>query len=272
MTIGVDEFFNLLTDEVKQNESLQGYYKFKDNEDSSFYFRKAYFCQRLEYIANEITNKDDLIWDCGCGYGTTAIFLALNGFKVFGSTLEFYYEQIETRLEYWSKFGDLSQLHFSYENIFDDKIPPNTYNVIIGQDTFHHLEPINEAVSIFSKVLKPNGKIIAIEENGLNIIQNLKLYLQRGNKRIIKIYDEKLGKEILLGNENIRGLKKWKQVFGEYNLNIDEKSIHYVRFFPPFGISKKNYSNIIEKEQYLWKTNSFLKNRLFFGLNFVVRN
>jgi len=271
MNISVEEFFGLLLKEINENEALQGYYRFKDIDSSNFYFRKAYFCQRLQYIADNISNSDELIWDCGCGYGTTAIFLALNGYTVYGSTLEFYFDQIDTRLKYWQQFGNLSNLTFNYENIFDDKIPAETYNVVIAQDTLHHLEPLNKAVSIFNKVLKPQGKLIAIEENGSNIIQNLKLYKQRGNKRIITIYDEKLGKDILLGNENIRSLKGWKKAFNEYSLSVDDKSVQYVRLFPPNFIKKSNYLVVVEKEQRLWKKNNLLKNRFFFGLNFVVK-
>jgi len=271
MKITVEEFFGLLVAEVRENASLQGYYKFKDSDSSSFYFRKSYFCQRLEYIKNYITENDKLIWDCGCGYGTTAIFLALNGYTVYGSTLEFYYGQIENRLKYWSKFGNLSKLSFGYENIFDNKMPQNTYDIIIGQDTFHHLEPLNDAISIFSKVLKPDGKIIAIEENGMNIIQNLKLYLRRGNKRIITIYDETLKKEILLGNENIRGIKQWQKEFNQYELYIENSSIQYVRLFPPIFISEKSYLKMINHEQQFWKSSRLLRNRFFFGLNFIVK-
>lgn len=272
MGISVEDFFELLVAEVNENVALQDYYKFKDKDDSSFYFRKAYYCQRLQYIADQMDDSSKLIWDCGCGYGTTAIYLALNGYTVFGSTLEFYFEEIEERLTYWSKQGDLSRLSFNYENIFDDAIAADTYDVIIAQDTLHHLEPLNQAIEILGKVLKPNGKIIAIEENGNNLVQNFKLYLQRGNKRIITIYDEKLQKEILLGNENIKGLEKWQKAFDNGGLKVSEDSVSYLRLYPPNFFVKDKYETLIQKEQKIWKSNALLKNRFFFGLNFVVKN
>jgi hypothetical protein len=58
---------------------------------ASFEFRKSYVTQRLHYILDHLPTPDAAIWDCGCGYGTTAIFLALNGYKVHGTTLEFYF-------------------------------------------------------------------------------------------------------------------------------------------------------------------------------------
>ena len=43
----VDAFFELFLEELKQNNTLQTYYKFL-NDSSGFYFRKAYFVQRLQ--------------------------------------------------------------------------------------------------------------------------------------------------------------------------------------------------------------------------------
>lgn len=270
MGITVEKFYNLLLDEITSSNELKRYYRFWDKSDKSYYFRKAYYCQRLQYIYSNVGSTDNLIWDCGCGYGTTAIFLALNGYNVYGSTLEYYYEHIEKRLQYWKEFGDIDKLSFSYENLFDERKDSNIYNVIIAQDTLHHLEPLGDAIGILSNALKTGGKLIAIEENGSNIIQNIKLYKQRGNKKIIKVYDEKLGKEILLGNENIKTEKEWFDCFTKEGLRFNTDSVQYVRIYPPGFIRKDNYDNIIEKEQRLWKSNAFFKKYFFFGLNFLV--
>lgn len=264
----VEEFFDIFLIELKENPELQDYYKFLGNS-SSFGFRKAYFIQRLQYIANHIDKKDVAIWDCGCGFGTTCLFLAMNGIKSFGSTLEFYYKQIEKRKDFWSKYGDTSLFTASYENIFDNYPQKESLDYIILQDTLHHLEPIADALKIFDTVLRKDGKIILIEENGNNIIQNTKLFLRRGNKRVISIWDEKLQKNILLGNENIRSLKKWEKLFNTQNFNIEQSNVEYIRFyFPQFF--NENISEIIEKEQRIWKKYNFLKEYFFFGLNFIV--
>src|SRR5688500_1089112 len=114
----VEKFFELFLKELEQNPNLRSYYKFL-NSPSSFEFRKAYFCQRLQYILDNMGDRSQAIWDCGCGYGTTDIFLALNGYKVFGSTLEFYYREIPPRLEYWKQHGYTGGFTFEYENLFD---------------------------------------------------------------------------------------------------------------------------------------------------------
>jgi SAM-dependent methyltransferase len=267
--IEVEEFFELFEKELQEAPYLHSYYKFH-TRDKSYSFRKAYFIQRLQYVADHINDVDAKVWDCGCGYGTTAIFLALNGVHVYGTTLEFYYEHIAKRVEFWKQYGNLDTLKFSYENLFDTQIPPSSYDIIIAQDTLHHLEPFNEAAKILVNTLTENGKIIAIEENGNNIVQNLKLYKQRGNKRIITIYDEVLKKDILLGNENIRSIKKWNVEFAKVNCSIDPNSIEYIRLFPPAYFENKDIKAVIEKEQQIQKKNGLLRKYFLFGTNFIV--
>ena len=264
----VDDFFKLLLDELKINQQLVSYYKFLENP-ASFEFRKSYVIQRLHYIQDHLPNREAAIWDCGCGYGTTAIFLALNGYKVHGTTLEFYFQHIPERLRYWSQFGDVSGFTYSYENLFDSPPPSASYDHIIIQDTLHHLEPLQDALRIFHEALRPAGNLIIVEENGGNVVQNLKLYLRRGNKRIITIYDEQLKKNILLGNENIRDLATWRRELARQGLHIPNQQVQYIRLFPPFMFKSDNVPQVVARENRLWRTNSLLKEKLFFGLNFT---
>ena len=265
----VEEFFEIFLQELKINEDLRAYYKFLNN-NSSFGFRKAYFIQRLQFVADQIKNKEASVWDCGCGFGTTALFLAMNGIASTGSTLEFYYEQIENRKNYWRKYGNVDLFTANYENIFDKQPAPDSFDYVILQDTLHHLEPIHEALNLLQKVLKPNGKLIAVEANGNCIYENVRLFLMRGNKKVVEMWDETLQKNILLGNENIRSLKKWKSEIAKHNLKIDDEKTQYIRFYMPFSYSENNMNALIEKEQRLWRKNNFLKQYFFFGLNFVV--
>jgi 2-polyprenyl-3-methyl-5-hydroxy-6-metoxy-1,4-benzoquinol methylase len=265
----VEEFFNFLLEELQQRPQLRGYYRFL-NDPSLLDFRKAYFCQRLQYIYDHIPkDKTVKIFDIGCGYGTTAIFLVLNGYKVAGGTIEYYFEQIEARKEYWSKFGSLNNLEIRYENFYENPLLKNNYDVVIAQDVLHHLEPINEALKIISESLVQGGKLIACEENGNNILNRIRLFLKRGNKKVIEINDEKLGKKILMGNENIQNQKKWTSKISASGLLMNEESIQYIRLFFPAKYKNKNYSEIIKREQQIWPKHSFVKNYLFHGLNFV---
>jgi SAM-dependent methyltransferase len=264
----IGQFFELLLKEIEINKSLQNLYRFlKDKK--SFYFRKAYFIQRLEYIKNNIENKDSSVWDCGCGYGTTGIFLALNGFSVFGTTVEYFYDHIPARFEYWKEFGDISSFRVNYQNLFDPPFYNNRFDYVIAQDVLHHLEPNDQALQILRDSMKDSGFLIVCDENGNNVINNFKLFLKRGNKRIIDIYDEKLNKWIKLGNENIQSLTSWKNKFKKAGLEINDKSIEYIRFFPPLFFNKDNYGRLLERESRIWKKNKTLRELLFFGINFT---
>ncbi len=270
------EFFELFLEELKTRDELRGYYKFHE-DPAKLAFRRAYFCQRLQYIADRFQSfaAADLpnlkVWDCGCGYATTQIFLALNGIPSRGSTLEFYFREIPSRLDYWSKYGDMSLVKASYENIFDAEAKADSEDVIIVQDTLHHLEPLQDSLNIFHRMLRPGGQLIAVEENGNNIVQRLKLYRQRGNRRIIEFYDEKLGRMVTMGNENIRKYGLWQAEFAKAGFEMDAGSLNYVRFFPPSFFQKNKSEALVEREQRLWQKFPLLREYFFFGVNFVAK-
>jgi 2-polyprenyl-3-methyl-5-hydroxy-6-metoxy-1,4-benzoquinol methylase len=269
LPVSVEHFFSLLLDELRENENLRGYYRFL-NDEKSFHFRKAYYIQRLNFIANSIPkDKSAKIFDVGCGYGTTAFFLALNGYKVEGNTIEYYLKELPRRIEYWSRYGDLSGMSVSHEDLFEYQWKKNYYDAIISQDVLHHIEPIEKGLDILSESLVPGGRLIVCEENGKNLINNLRLFLSRGNKRVITIHDEKLGKNILLGNENVRSLKKWTALLAKSNLKIDSNSLHYIRLYLPFMINGDNVERRTEKEQRYWVRKKLVRDYAFHGLNFV---
>jgi SAM-dependent methyltransferase len=266
----IDRFIAILEEELHENADLRKYYRFLNNKNL-YLFRKAYFQQRLEYIARIVGNKDAAIWDCGCGYGTTGFYLALNGYKVYGTTIEYYIDLIGERQKFWEKHGDMNRFIIEYQNIFRDPPAPQSYDYIILQDVLHHLEPLDEALRILHDSLKPGGRLVCVEENGNNIIQSFKLFLKRGNRRIITISDHQSGEEILLGNENIRSLSKWNKEFKKHHLVVDEKSQEYIRLLPPFFFNRRNFQRIISFEQNTWKQFPLLKEYFYSGVNFTAR-
>lgn len=274
--MSVEQFFELFLEELTSHGKLREYYKFHD-DPAKLPFRKAYFCQRLQYVLDQITSQSPAnsqtpnIWDCGSGYSTTQLFLAMNGITTFGNTLEFYYKEIPQRLAFWSKFGDTSLVRTSYTDVFDAKIPDNSVDIVIVQDTLHHLEPLQHSLKIFFKALKPGGKLIAIEENGNNLIQRIKLYRQRGNKRIIDYYDEGLGRTVTMGNENIRSYAIWRSEFIKAGFDMEEDKLHYVRLFPPSFFQKRKPLEVQKREQELWQRYGLLREYFFFGVNFVAK-
>jgi len=157
-----------------------------------------------------------------------------------------------------------------YANVFDNSLKENDFDHIIVQDTLHHIEPLQEALHIFHRVLKPNGQLIVVEENGNNIIGNLKLFKQRGNKRIITIWDERLQKEILLGNENVRSWKSWKREFEQAGFSCEDVAPEYIRFYYPFFYRNRSAETMIAKENILQKKR-WIREYFFFGINFSIK-
>lgn len=267
--INVEQFFTLFLKELEVAPAMRGYYKFLNNK-TSFEFRKAYFIQRLQYIIDQIKDKNAAIWDCGCGYGTTALFLAMNGFRVYGTTLEFYFDEIERRKNYWKQYGDTDLFTVDYANVFDQKNKDNCFDYIILQDTLHHIEPLQDALQIFNNMLNPNGQLVVAEVNGNNIVSNFRFFLQRGNKRITTIWDDRLKKNILFGNENVRNWKKWKQELKQAGFNCEAIHPEYIRFYYPFCYNKRSAYEMIEKENTI-RNKRLIREYFFFGINFSVQ-
>ena len=266
--MGVEEFLELFIKELEINNDLRTYYRLLNNKNRLLW-RKAYLEQRLEYVYSHLGSPSGKIWDVGCGYATTSIFLALNGYQVLGNTLEFYYDKIGSRLDYWSRFGNLNELRIEYANLFDMPVAMQQFDAIIAQDTLHHLEPVQEAMDIFRDSLKPGGRLIVTEENGNNIFISLKNFSIRGFNRVDNHYDERLQKNILFGNENARSMQAWNEILKLGGFTMVEKDMEYIRFFPPCCFAPENYIEMIEKERKTGKNLKLLRELLFFGINFT---
>lgn len=264
----VEEFFDLFIRELEVNKNLGHYYRLL-NSNLSFPFRKAYLHQRLLFVDRTVSKPGSDIWDIGCGYGTTAFYLTLNGHKVTGTTLEYYYEQIQHRIEYWSRFGNLDKLNIVYQDLFDTDYPAGSFDAVIVQDTLHHLEPLEKALQMIATALAEDGKLVVSEENGQNLFISIKNYIKRGNRRIIEYHDEKLQKSLLLGNENVRAYACWQEELKKAGLLIDDSHTEFIRFFPPLLMRNGNYQKVIDREQTLWRKNAWLKKYFFFGINFT---
>ena len=268
--MNVEEFLDLFIRELSLNTKLRNYYRLVDSS-FSFHFRKAYLHQRLSYVDRSVTKPYSAIWDIGCGYANTALYLTLKGHTVTGTTLEYYYDQLQSRLDYWSRFGNLDKLNIAYQDLFDTRFPAGSFDYIITQDTLHHLEPIDKALQFIESALAKSGQLIVSEENGRNLFIRSKNFLKRGNKRIIEYHDPKLNKSLLLGNENVRSYEDWKNELNKAGLSIDDRHTEFIRLYPPFLIRSGNYLTRIKQEQECWNKNVWLKDYFFFGINFIAK-
>ncbi|MEG1497986.1 MAG: class I SAM-dependent methyltransferase [Bacteroidales bacterium] len=275
MILSIDTFFELLSEEISINKELRSYHKFCENTSATRNaFRKAYFIQRLAYLRQclEKLPNQAQIWDVGCGYGSESIFMALllPNAQVFGSTLEYYYELLPQRLDFWKQKGfDLSNLTFEYQNLFDCQPSQKRFDLIFAQDTLHHVEPITKALIHLQNCLNPTGKMVVCEENGSNLINTLVHFRQRGFKRVGTYYDKQKDINIPFGNENTRSLEHWEKLLLESAWKIDPNSVEYIRFYFPRFYRKYSLNEIIAKEQKLWPNHYIFRKYFFFGINFT---
>jgi SAM-dependent methyltransferase len=267
----IPTFLEFFVRELEKNPELHAYYRLLER-NGKFHWRKAYLEQRLEYVNNHLGITSGRIWDVGCGYATTSIFLALNGYDILGNTLEFYYDKIARRLDYWSQFGKLDNLKIEYANVFDMPVAPGQFDVIIAQDTLHHLEPVQEAMDRFRNALKHGGRLVVTEENGNCVFIFLKNFSKRGFKRVTDYYDERLGKNIRFGNENARSLHTWRKILERSGLRLMEQESERVRLLPPWCFNQENYRQQILWEKKAGKVIPGLQEILFFGINFTAVN
>ncbi len=96
-----------------------------------------------------------------------------------------------------------------------------------------------------------------------------KFRIKDWGKKRISLYDEKLNKNITLGNENIRSLKTWKKILASAGFKIREPAVEYIRFIPPPFIKETNEEDLIQKERQIAKKFGFLKAYFYFGINFT---
>jgi len=270
MKMTTDNFIQLFLQELNENQHLYPYYKLNCGSSAQKEFRKAYFLQRLHFIEKQVEKEENVaVLDCGCGYGTTAFFLGLNGIHVIGTTLEFYYEQIDNRKKYWRNFGNIDHVTFEYQNILESNFKENSFDYIILQDTLHHIEPVKDAIRIFFTLLKKGGKLILAEENGACWAKQAILFAKRRNKRIIEYYDTKLQKTILFGNENIRCVQEWVKLFEDEGFKNISQETNYIRYCFPNAYKNKKMEEVVCKEQKIAQKYAWLRKRFFFGINMV---
>jgi SAM-dependent methyltransferase len=267
----VQTFLELFIKELEINPDLRPYYRLLER-NGRFYWRRAYLEQRLEYVMSHLGIASGRIWDAGCGFATTSIFLALNGYEVMGNTIEFYYDYIGRRLDYWSRFGNLGNLRIEHADLFDRPFGAQQFDAVVAQDVLHHLEPVHEAIGVLRDSLIPGGRLVVIEENGNSVFIALKNFIIRGFNRETASYDERLQKRIVMGNENPRSLRAWKEILNHNGLTIVDQENEYLRILPPCFFTQKNYLRMAQNERNAGKRIPLLREISFFGINFTAIN
>lgn len=129
----------------------------------------------------EIGSKEILVLDAGCGPGTYGMILAKEHFDVVGVdiskiAIEKAKERAVSRdLSFYPIEGDLEHLPFK-DAVFD--------LVFLGW-TLHHFPSLEGICSELCRVLKPGGKIAAVEPNEANLAMKLSRFIEDSLSPII---------------------------------------------------------------------------------------
>ena len=102
---------------------------------------------------------DTRVLDLGCGYGSTARYLAANfGCPVTGANIS--EKELDLARQRASEGGLTHLLRFEYEDFHSLACPEASYDVVWSQEAFLHAADKNAVLSECRRVLKPGGSLI----------------------------------------------------------------------------------------------------------------
>lgn len=111
------------------------------------------------------TNGAQLLLDAGFGTGGWAVRLAKKGYNVIGVDIS--RKMLKSaksrcnsdKIDFHPILSDLERLPFKSD----------TFNVCFGAFILHHFRNLKFLITELSRIMKPNGKTLFLEPNGLNI-------------------------------------------------------------------------------------------------------
>jgi tocopherol O-methyltransferase len=109
----------------------------------------------------QITEKDSVI-DFGCGYGMSAVWLALNrGCKVTGITLGL--DQVEFARKLAKKYGVSNRTSFRAGDFHKLSIPDSSFTVVFAIEAISHSETKPVVLKEAFRLSKPGGRLIVAD-------------------------------------------------------------------------------------------------------------
>lgn len=160
----------IMLDSIFEREDSKWWSKFYSNKEKSVPFFKNIPDENLVSYLNSGILKKGKVLDIGCGYGRNSLYLAQNGFEVYG--IDFARTSIEWG-EQLAREKSIS-VNFLCQSIFDFQHEPEYFDFIYDSGCFHHIKPhrrhqyLNKVLSF----LKPDGYFAMVcfnLEGGANI-------------------------------------------------------------------------------------------------------
>lgn len=189
--------------------------------------------------------------DCACGAGKLAIWLALNGKKVWA--FDFSQNAIRVAKRSAELSGVADRIKFHVIDARKLKYDDNFFDVLTGKDCLHHLIKYPRAINELARVLRPGGKAYFFEPLAQNPLINLARYINICFRGYVG--------EHMLTKADIRMLK---ETFGDIRLGHHVVFSVFTRLIasthrPLTGIRKKICIALIELDEGVLKYCPFFK-------------
>jgi len=110
------------------------------------------------------------VLDLGCGYGETAVWLALQGAQV--DAVDISPRMTEVSRELAGRLGVSDRVRFHVSPGESTPFPEGAFDAVFGHDVLHHLD-LARARDEIRRVLRPGGRAVFVEPLGHNPILNL---------------------------------------------------------------------------------------------------
>jgi ubiquinone/menaquinone biosynthesis C-methylase UbiE len=167
---------------------------------------EEHFYKEIFDLLKVSAGKSKVLLDVGCGSGAWGIRLAKKGYDVVGVDIS---KALIKSARDWANAADVN-----FMPILGDveRLPLRTEAFDIGFCGYvlHHFKRLHQILFELSRILKPQGKILAIEPNGSNIVNKLA-------RRTMTVFPQQwvMKKGIATSNERVHEIKSYFNAFNK---------------------------------------------------------
>lgn len=187
----------------------------------------------LRYLVTQLVEWEGApprILDAGSGLGTQSILFALLGAGVHGVDLRQDRVVIaEKRARYWEeKLNAKLDLSFACESVFS--LPEKeTYDFIWVCQAISHIDPAEEFLGLTCRLLKPGGRVVIYDPNGMHIPNQLYQLKNRG-VRVHRTYETHTGETVAYAVERLFTYGGIQRILRRSGFQIAHRECQFHRF------------------------------------------
>jgi SAM-dependent methyltransferase len=215
--------------------------------------RKRDTVKILKTVVPLLRERKVRVLDAGCGFGTDAILFGLCGAEVIGVDLfPGLVEIAHLRKRLYQEYFDTGlDIEFRAEHLLNMS-GDLTYNAIWSNSSIEHIHPVDDFLQICFEKLLPGGKLLIVNENGLNPYSQLKQLYIRG----FKLYYDDLardpisGERVVYAMERLLTLPGLKRELDKAGFDISE-IVDAILIPAPFAQGRLCYQAVIGLEKML---------------------